>query len=607
MRRREQEWAHVGEPFDDSRLPATVDGMSNGEHPPMTRAFAEAWTSSRVLGEAGPAAYARGASYQRDRRVELVELKSNRVRALVRGTIPYSVTVGLSGRDASWSCTCPVGEDGSMCKHVVAVTLAVTAADDDDIDPPAVALRGGDDESDLGRFVAGLDHAELVALVVAQADTDWRLGERLRARAAAASNAPLDERAWRSRIEEAFAPYDDFVDYREAAGWADEVGEMLEAVGELVDTHPAHAVTLLEYAYGQANASMQWIDDSDGYLTSISSDIAEMHLAACEAAPTDPVALAKRLVDLELTSELDGFHRAAVTYAGVLGVGGLAEYRRLVEPAWNKLDNGEGESGSRGYSIREAMIGVALASGDPDELIRVRGRSLRTPDDYLEIVRVLIEADRPHEAIEWAQRGLSATVERTWQTPPLREALAGLLRDRGDAIGSVILFDDEYRRSPSLSAYRRLLEEADVLGERETIRPSAIDHLRRAVAAQPTASRGRSSDVLIEILMFDGEIDDAWVVAGEHGCVDGHWLSLAAARQNDHPLDAIPIYRRTALAAIDAKNNRGYATAVDYLGRIRQLAQRAEDPALFVGLIAEIRRNHKPKRNLMALLDRNRW
>lgn len=280
----------------------------------MTSAFVEAWTSFRVVGEAGPVAYARGASYERDQRVELVELKSSRVRALVRGTIPYSVTVGVSGREASWSCTCPVGDDGAMCKHVIAVALAVTAVDGAIAVASADALRGGDDEPDLVRFVTGLGHAELVALVVAHAGADWRLREHLRARAAAATNVPIDGRAWRSRIEEAFAPYDDFVDYREAAGWAHDVGEMLEAVGELVDTHPAQAVTLLEHAYGQANASMQWIDDSDGYLTSISSEIADMHLAACETAPTDPVALARRLVDLELTSELDGFHRAAVTW-----------------------------------------------------------------------------------------------------------------------------------------------------------------------------------------------------------------------------------------------------------------------------------------------------
>ena len=330
---------------------------------------------------------------------------------------------------------------------------------------------------------------------------------------------------------------------------------------------------MLEYAYGQANASMQWIDDSDGYLTGISSDIGEMHLAACATARPDPVAFAKRSVDLELTCELDAFHRAAYTYGEVLGVTGLAEYRRLIEPAWDKLADTEDLASGRDYSVREAMIGVALASGDPDELIRVRSRSLRIPDDYLEIVRVLTEMGRRPEAIEWAQRGLTAMAERTWQTPPLREALAGLLRDAGDTAGAVSVFEDEYRRHPSLAAYRRLLEEADQLGERATIRTAALDHLRRMVATQPETGRGRRSDVLIEILMFDGEIDDAWAAAGEHGCAEGLWLSLAAARQNDHPFDVIPIYRRAAFAAIDAKNNKGYADAVDYLGRIRQLAQ----------------------------------
>ena len=583
-----------------------ADQMISGERSVLSSVFIDAWSSSRVLSEAGPRAFARGMSYRQDRRVELLELEAKRVRARVRGSIPYGVTLGLSGADASWSCTCPVGEDGEMCKHVVAVALAAIGDDDVELLTPVASTSAGEN-LDVARFVAGLDHDELVAIIVAQAQVDWQLREKLRARAAAATGAPVDEGTWRRRIADAFAPFGDFVDYRQAAGWAEEVGDMLDAVGELVETHPAQAVTLLEYAYEQANASMQWIDDSDGYLTGIASDIAEMHRVACETGTSDPAALARRLVDLELTSELDGFHRAAATYADVLGAVGLAEYRRLIEPAWSKIDDGGDLGSTRDYSIREAMIGVALASGDPDDVIRVRSRSLRTPDDYLEIVRVLTDAGRHEEATEWARRGLTAMAERTWQTPPLREALAALLRDTGDTAGSIALFDDEYGRSPSLTSYRRLLDEADLLGERATFRTKAIEHLRREGATRPTAGRVRPSDVLVEILLFDGEIDDGWAVACEHGCDERLWLTLAASRQHDHPLDAIPIYERAALAAIDTKNNKGYATAVDHLVRLRQLAKRAGEPALFSGLIAEIRTKHKPKRNLMALLDRNRW
>ena len=156
---------------------------------------------------------------------------------------------------------------------------------------------------DLVEFVSGLDHDELVALVLAQVEADWRLRVQLLARAAAATSSPIDERAWRRRIESAFAPYGDYVHYREAAGWARDVDAMVRSVGDLIETHPAQAIALLEHAYGQANAAIQWIDDSDGYLTTIAADIGEFHLAACEAARPDPAELARRLVDLELTSE----------------------------------------------------------------------------------------------------------------------------------------------------------------------------------------------------------------------------------------------------------------------------------------------------------------
>ena len=101
--------------------------MSASDRVVVSPAFLAVWSSRRLLGEAGPTAYARGVSYERDRRVELVDVNANRVGALVRGTIPYRVTLGLSGRDGSWSCTCPVGEDGAMCKHVIAVALTPMA------------------------------------------------------------------------------------------------------------------------------------------------------------------------------------------------------------------------------------------------------------------------------------------------------------------------------------------------------------------------------------------------------------------------------------------------------------------------------------------------
>lgn len=51
----------------------------------------------------------------------------------------------------------------------------------------------------------------------------------------------------------------------------------------------------------------------------------------------------------------------------------------------------------------------------------------------------LTAGGRTSEAIEWGQRGLVAMADRTWQTPPLREAVAELLRESGDIPGAVAI------------------------------------------------------------------------------------------------------------------------------------------------------------------------
>ena len=104
--------------------------------------------------------------------------------AVVRGTIPYSVTIGVEDGSSVWSCACRAAEDGDMCKHVVATALAATHGDDVSL-VPSVATPPISDATtavDLVEFVSGLDHDELVALVLAQVEADWRLRVQLLAR-----------------------------------------------------------------------------------------------------------------------------------------------------------------------------------------------------------------------------------------------------------------------------------------------------------------------------------------------------------------------------------------------------------------------------------------
>lgn len=572
--------------------------------------LSEVFGTSLLMQLAGDRSYARGIGYQADGRVEISATAADRVLAVVRGTMPYRVELWADGGEPAWTCDCPAAEDGSFCKHAVAVALEMVGPDTPRFPVAGPAMTSARaNEPDLGAYVASLDHARLVELVVAQAAADWRLHERLVAEAqAAAGEGPCIE-AWKRRIDGAFAPYGDFVSYREAGGWAGDVGEVIDALNELNEAGHAEVVVLLaEHAHRCADSAIQYVDDSDGWLTDISSQLSDLHLVACEAARPDPAALARRLVDLELTSELDGFHRSAATYAEILGDEGLAEFRRVLQVEGTEPTEDDDRAWGRDFALRNALIGWALGTGDPDVLIQVKQHDLPLPDDYLEVAQVLALTGRVEEAIDWARRGLADHADRHWQLTGLRDFLSELLRSRGEADASVQLFWHAFVASPSLVAYRRLLDEA--ADDRSDWSTRCLGVLREQVKTQtghPQRFRSRPSDALVDVLMFEGDTDRAWLVAQEHGCDGRKLMALARSREADHPIDSIDVYEPEVFALIDQKKNAAYKNAVDLMARIELLGIAAGTPDRFRDVLTRARTEHRAKRNLKKLLDAKGW
>ena len=578
----------------------------------MTATLRRTFTRSLVMELAGPLVFGRGLDYLRDGRVAPESGGDRQLTATVRGTLPYAVELRVEGTGPAWSCTCPAADDGSFCKHCTAVALLLTAEAPEPAFEESTLPDAADDDPRalLSEYVTDLSRGELVDLVLQAAASDWQLRERLLAAARAARGEPLDLASWRRRLEVVFAPYDDLVTYQEAPGWAAEVHEVIDALEELCDAgHPDAVMRLTEYAHRQADLALGYLDDSDGYLTDISLRLAELHHRACVEGDPDPSALAERLVDLELTSELDGFHRAAATYADVLGPGGLAAYRAHVEPRWRALPPDPGGWSSERYALREAMVGVASGTGDPDALIEVHGRDLRSADACEQIARALQAAGRVDEAIGWARDGLDALADQPWQTAPLRDYLAGLLRSQSEEDDALALYREAFDRQPSLTAYRRLLEEA---GEgTDSWKQRALEVLRRRLGDGRQKPNARwppaAANVLVEILAYEGDIDEAWQVATEHGCHGRLWTSLARAREDTHPMDAIGVYEPAVFDLIEARKNDTYRQAVDLLTRIRRLSRAAGRPERFDDILTRVRAEHSRKRNLMQLLDRKGW
>ena len=197
----------------------------------------------------------------------------------------------------------------------------------------------------------------------------------------------------------------------------------------------------------------------------------------------------------------------------------------------------------------------------------------------------------------------------------LRDYLAGVLHERGDSIGAVQLFWDAFSADTSLTTYRRLLKEA---GEDPGIQGGwaerCVEELRTRLAERVVETDWRrrrivasAGKVLLEILLYEGRIDEAWQVATEFGCNQQMWLTLARVREQTHPLDAIAIYEPEVLKQIDLKKNLAYEMAVDLMDRIRRLADAVDEPHRFTDLLDRVRTEHWRKRNLKKLLDGRGW
>ena len=539
--------------------------------------------------------------------------------------------------DLTWSCDCPLGVTGVLCKHAVAIGMTWLTAHETGPTvtpptPPTPRRPQGTDRVTIDEttaWIRSLDAASLAQVLLDEAVHDDALRARLIARAALALADEGPVVALRHAFDQA-ARVPAYVPYRERGRFADGIGTSVDRFEAFLAPGTADAVIeLVEHALREVESLLGVVDDSDGDLGAIRERLLDLHLTACRLAMPDPVVLARRLFAWEVGSEWGGFHRAAGTYADVLGPTGLAEYRRLAEPVWatfaplqpgdrdRSWHDGDRHGCPSRFTITAIMLALAEVGGDVDEQIAVMARDRSSAHRYLEIATVCLEAGRLDQAIDWAEQGVRAFPVRT--DGRLRRFLADRYQAMGRHGDAVALTWVDLMDRPDRERYRLLLADAEAAGARPVWRDRAMEHAR-SLLPPPDASgdqtirpwdgapwndwrTGDDASVLVELLMADGLIDEAWQAAVEHGCRRTLWLELAAAREPAHPADAAIVYRREVEELIAHKQRNAYADAVSLVRRIARLLDvgggRDEVPAY----LAELRARHGRKRSFIELLD----
>lgn len=582
---------------------------------------------------ATPPVFERGQDYAAHGHVTFLDAAAQHASATVFGSEPYAVDIVYDGDTLELSCSCPMGVESTLCKHVVAMGLELLgevepdAMDDEFVTPDDLMDLDADvDDAPSGRrrnrpdrLVRWLEDqptTRLVELITSKAATDRAWRRDLERMAAGDGRGDIDIHAYQAAIDDAVSSDDydyGFVSYRETAGWSAGVERVIADLEQLLAAgFAAETVTLAEQMLAGIEGATQYVDGSDGELSYLFERTAALHLEACAQARPDPVALAERLLSWALNWELDDYLTAVTDYADVLGDDGIAAYRRLAEQRWAQVPavkpgDDRLDQYSRRFSITTVMEHVAEATGGLPELLDVLRRDRGSGYAFLRIAEACRRYDRDDLAVTWAEDGLRTFPDES----RLVDLLSDLHHDAGRHDQALQVEREQFHGAPSLARWQRLRARADRVNRWATEREQALDATRGLVGRTRADSVPRTrwspyadGSVLVEILLWDGAADAAWDAACAHGCAEPLWRRLADARADDHPADAIEVHRRHLDQALKPADNQAYDQVVTLLKKLQPCYDRLDRTDDFRSLVQDIRTTYKRRRNLISRLDR---
>ncbi len=569
----------------------------------------------------------RGEAYFDDGAVYALLEDGDAIRARVRGQRTCRVRLCVDDGEWGGECSCPMGDAGVFCKHCVAVGLACIDAG---LDPAKGAGGRGNSSGrkqsreqvcqavsldDLRHYLLTQRNDELVHIVMEQAMEDDRLRESLLMKVARQQPDGPNLVTFRDAIDSA-TDTGGFVDQNSAYGFARGIDNLIDSIAQLLkEGHADAVIELSERALERCEDALGMMEDSDGEMTSLLERIQEMHHAACVAAKPDPVKLAHRLFDWEMTTDWDTFYGAAEAYADVLESTGLTVYRQLAESAWKGVPSlGPGDDRrsfeSSRFRLTSIMGSLARADGDVEALVAVKCRDLSSPYAYLQVAEIYQEAGAPDKALRWAEDGIEAFPNRPDER--LFEFVANEYHRQERHDDAMALIWANFVERPYLHSYEELKRHATRAKAWNAWREKAISHIRTAIRETRRESANRSPSgimnkdhsALVEILLWEKKPEKAWEEAKAGGCDERFWIRLAKLREKLHPADSLEIYRRQVEPIINHKNKDAYREAVAMIKKVGELMRRVGRSRDFPAYVASIRDGHRRKRNLIALLDR---
>ena len=566
---------------------------------------------------AGARYFERGEDYFFNDCVAYLSEDNNVITASVNGSRRYKVRLWAEDSDLNYDCSCPLGREGEFCKHCVAVGLEWLHEKNDSKKPNTQnkkALKTS--ETDIREYLTKQDKNSLTDIIVDQMHNNDNLRERLILRLNRAVGEGINVEHFKRLINRA-VQVSDFLHSRQMWDYVSNINEVVwELEKVLEDGNAAEAIDIAEYFIDEVEKAMQYVDDSDGGMGGILNDLQNIHLRVCKIAKPEPRELARRLFKKEVIAEFDVFYDAVVTYRDVLGDEGVSVYRKLAEERWDTLlplkPGDEDDYSSERFHVTRIIEVLARQDRDIEKLVAIKSKNLSRVCYFLGIALIYREAGDKEKALEWAEEGLKAFPEKT--DIHLREFLAQEYHARGRHEEAIRLIWKEFDEYPILDNYKKLHMHASKNKTWHAWREKALAYIKQLIKKEGKRKKPsfygdhtNYSGLLVEIYIWEKEIENAWKQAKEGGCGKDTWLKLAGLRENDHPQDAVEVYKLYVKPALDQTNNQAYEEAVEYLKNVKKLMCRMNKDEEFKDYLNDLCAGYKRKKNFIKMIDRAKW
>ena len=198
----------------------------------MNTKIDEVVTASNLRSAAGSRSYSRGEDYFQRGAVHHLYCDGEQLTADVHGTHVYRARIINDDGRLDGECSCPVGRDGSFCKHLVALGLTYL---DRQKNAPAEKNKSG---FNWKEFLKKCDKDELIRIILEMSPNNSDVIERYRmANLPTSGNSKLRE--LKSKVDELFSLAEEmeeyYDDYWDSYDENDSVGEFDEQSDLLID------------------------------------------------------------------------------------------------------------------------------------------------------------------------------------------------------------------------------------------------------------------------------------------------------------------------------------------------------------------------------------